>query len=796
MGKGKGTSALGELDPNVQPPMPVPSGRPRRQAAEKAGSAITGQYNLSPVLESPGSSPNPKSKVGRLAKSARDPSPIPALSRSTRRPKASASVPVPTVDDERPRRHAAKRAALEITEQYILNPVLESLSSSPPSKSKVGRLAKSARDSSPIPGPSRPSRRTKASTSVPVPPESESDLDFPSDEDAFSERLSDGELDDEASEGFDCEYLPCAENGDEECEKGDDLETDVEDQSDVESDIVDPSEDGDEEDAPMSAKAKGKRPARKAAPVPKVAGSRRPKKARKTASRKSPSSKVSAKEWLRAQNKASGIKPDDPDVKRFQQLMSEIVRRLSAKCRILATSKAARKEQSRVNAGLSWTTQAMLRKMEPTEICEAMFEHIPLLTQKILGKPNLEARDLQGLPKGATLLNLPGTYLDVLGRFRLEQIKREPHPDFKFIKIKDVRTLKPFVSEATALEIRLYLGSAVIILHNRLHTHILEMNRPDNDKKYPEAAHYREFGNRHDVVPDFRVTSVWEPEDDGRFTLLTEGLLMTYLGLQNSGKDSQHHPAATFELNLELRAGLDLPDFMGISLNRAWPLFQGFQSLSREKHTCENPAHPEGKDSTRMYYVPSKDGYRCNACYLHLMAYGLEWPSKSGGKTVKTLAPAAEKEQGCANPSHKEEWAHAAVKFNQRVGGLRCHSCAQWVKAHGRDYPFDQNGVDTTIVIKVCQNIGHEDHWTRAQPSFRESLNEFRCQRCFAWHKKEGRDYPYLANGQVRRWICESPGHPASSDPFVKISEKDGVLRCGNCSTYYHKHGVDKPATS
>lgn len=726
VGKGKGSSALGELDPNAQPPMPVASagaGRPRRGAAVKAGSLITGQYNSNPLLESPGSSP--------------------------------------------------------------------------PSKSKATRLANSARDPSPTPDRSRPIRRPKTSESVPVAPESESDPDSPSDDEALSERLSDDEIDDEAFEDFDDPYLPCAENGDEGYEEGDDLETDVEYQSDVESDSVDPSEDGDEEDAPMSAKAKGKRPARKAAPVPKVAGSRRPKKARKTASRTGPSSKVSAEEWLRDQNKKSGIKPDDPFVKRFQQLMSALVHRLSAKCRISGTGKEFRKEQDKLNSALRRSTQTMLRNMEPADIYEPIFRHMPLKAQQILGRPNLAAKDLQGLPKGATTLELPGTYLDVLGRFTPNQILREPHPDYRFIRIDDVRTLKPFVSEADALEIRLYLGSAIVTVRARVRAHILEMNRPDTDKKCPHTAHYTEFGNLHDVVPDFRVTSVWEPEDDSRFTPLTEGLLMTYLGLQNSGEDGEYHPKETFALNLEIRADLGLPDFMRISLNRAWPLFQGIGFATREKRTCENPAHPSDRAMSPMIFSKPMGGYRCRGCYLHVLAHGKDWPDKGNGQQAKTMASAAAKEQGCANPSHNEKWdAHVSLRYNQRAGGIRCNSCAAWLKKHGRDYPFDQNGVDTTTVSKLCQNIGHENHWPHQQAVFREIVQEIRCKMCFQWHKKEGRDYPYLANGQIRRKVCENPGHTAGTDMYRALRETDGTLRCGACAAWYRKHGVDKPANS
>lgn len=179
--------------------------------------------------------------------------------------------------------------------------------------------------------------------------------------------------------------------------------------------------------------------------------------------------------------------------------------------------------------------------------------------------PDLEPKDLLDLPEDATTLLRGGVYLDVLGRYGLDQIERRPHPDYHFFKTDSVRSLKSGVLPASAEEFRLYGGSSILNVPLRLHTHILEMNRPEDDKKQPECAHYAEFGNSPDVVSHFRLTSAWDQSDDRRFPVLFEGLLITYLGLQTDGKTGEHHPAETYELNRELRQGLDLPDTFPIS---------------------------------------------------------------------------------------------------------------------------------------------------------------------------------------------------------------------------------------
>lgn len=82
---------------------------------------------------------------------------------------------------------------------------------------------------------------------------------------------------------------------------------------------------------------------------------------------------------------------------------------------------------------------------ENITFCSLIFAHMPPPTQKILGKPNLQVKDLLRLPKGATVLGHMGTYLDVLGKYPPSCIEVKTHPDYKFKELEGVRTLKALV---------------------------------------------------------------------------------------------------------------------------------------------------------------------------------------------------------------------------------------------------------------------------------------------------------------------------------------------------------------
>lgn len=62
-------------------------------------------------------------------------------------------------------------------------------------------------------------------------------------------------------------------------------------------------------------------------------------------------------------------------------------------------------------------------------------------------------------------------------------------------------------SSIGATEFCVYVGSSTVSLRQRVRAHVLEMNRPDNSKKFAETAHYATFGNDHDVVPQFRLAA-------------------------------------------------------------------------------------------------------------------------------------------------------------------------------------------------------------------------------------------------------------------------------------------------
>lgn len=101
-----------------------------------------------------------------------------------------------------------------------------------------------------------------------------------------------------------------------------------------------------------------------------------------------------------------------------------------------------------------------------------------------------------------------------------------------------MRSLRDGIDPASAEEFQSYTGSATNRekgLRQRGKRHIIEFHR--DELKSTSAVHA--YGIEKDVVNHLRVTAAWDQDDvDGvRYTCSYEGLLMTYLGLQNSGND-------------------------------------------------------------------------------------------------------------------------------------------------------------------------------------------------------------------------------------------------------------------
>lgn len=333
--------------------------------------------------------------------------------------------PIQDTQARRPQRKAARDAQTAISDQYNLQ--LDSLS------------------------PNRKPRGGYAARDV-----SSSEADYLSDgsiSECCLESEDEASLDqDEASldqdelliEGFNQEYIPCAENNDSECE-----EEEVSDQPDSES-----SSDQDSGREWTGWKSKRAFPARK------VAGSRRRNKHRKRPTK-------SAAQWVKEQNQNSEFGPDDPDVQRFQKNLGEIIRRLHDRIHTGSWT-----ERQKLRSSVHGSTFKLYSEKTPEEICEDLFKGIPFPTQHILGKTDLKPEDLLNLPDDAAKLFRGGVYLNILARFAMEKIEHKPHPDLKFNKIDTVRTTQASPDEAK--EFRLYGGSSVLNVPNRTRTHVSE----------------------------------------------------------------------------------------------------------------------------------------------------------------------------------------------------------------------------------------------------------------------------------------------------------------------------------
>ncbi|KAM0249800.1 hypothetical protein ACHAP5_002669 [Fusarium lateritium] len=160
----------------------------------------------------------------------------------------------------------------------------------------------------------------------------------------------------------------------------------------------------------------------------------------------------------------------------------------------------------------------------------------------------------------------------------------------------------------------LYIGSSVDKRggYNRLATHEKEANQEDGLRN----RHYT-FMRQADAIPNFRVVGLWtnpefrpadETQDNKKWLpIFFEGILMIYLGMYHERNKSFREEfdhiftGPSYELAKLLRKDLMLPDFQFESLNRAWPLIQGFAHGSYGK--CGNDSC-KGQAPTKKLSFP------------------------------------------------------------------------------------------------------------------------------------------------------------------------------------------------
>lgn len=404
-------------------------------------------------------------------------------------------------------------------------------------------------------------------------------------------------------------------------------------------------------------------------------------------------------DWLARINREYPVADadNDKDIKRFRANWRELVSRLD---RIIKGYKGLSDSQkTEFKRSLHYSVTRFFHMKGPEDISDNHIAHTPLIAQKILGNPDLAPEDLLRLPEGVPELLLWGVYQIIPARYPLENIVNAPHPQYEFRLIDTVRSLRDGVDPLSAKEFMSYTGSAINNengLRTRVHKHTLETNR--DELKSDLAVH--KYGNQKDIVCHYRITSAWDRDDDTdpRYPPSYEGMLMTYLGLQLYGTDGENHPMATFRLNRRLRLGLDLPDLSGFSLNRAWPLFQGFSkggSTGTANRICANPGC--GKKAPRFNGAPKDSGIDeaiCNRCADWYRIHDSMWPIRKDGRLAqRTNADGTamfKHPDGTIMTCQAEGHIHHPdpvknnIVVNYRNTGVGvCHRCACLLTVHG-----------------------------------------------------------------------------------------------------------------
>ncbi|EOO01715.1 hypothetical protein UCRPA7_2785 [Phaeoacremonium minimum UCRPA7] len=379
--------------------------------------------------------------------------------------------------------------------------------------------------------------------------EDEDDDDYITDEDELEEE-EDEEEDDPEDHDHEC---------DSHCHHG----SDVDDDSDDDEPLV----------------PKRRLALKRAAPVAKKAKSRRSAKK----PRISDVDDQLVEDWLAEVNEKYPVRANDPDVKRFEKKLRALVVRLHewAKSRDASWFRLPRWRRA-----TTYSFRCYVAREDPDELTGTLLSAMPRIARKILGKEGLRPEDLLDLPTGAEDLRQRATYFDIVTLMEPSQVIRKKSRHWRFRNGLLVKTLKNGVDPKTARKISVYCGSVVGEkgCRQRMQTHVRCGNKAEETAS---ASHYKE-ATKQNAVQNLRVAAAFQnpklqpvqPDTDQRApSVLLEGILMTYLGLYLDGKDDSGfealHPQCTFDLSKELRKGLDLPNFLAISLNNAWPLYQG-----------------------------------------------------------------------------------------------------------------------------------------------------------------------------------------------------------------------------
>ncbi|KAF4956216.1 hypothetical protein FGADI_4028 [Fusarium gaditjirri] len=337
-------------------------------------------------------------------------------------------------------------------------------------------------------------------------------------------------------------------------------------------------------------------------------------------SSKRPRCLQTAEKWLQDFNKKNRVPDNDPDVMRFQHNLRSLVERACdhAKSNSMGDWLQLPGELRDLNKGF----RGILMREEAKNILDEFVSHMPKLSQKILGKGGLTPHDLQKLPSFPVRLHHRLTYINAPTRVGLANVIR------RLLPIDPKNYAKAATCECLPeMETKTYVGSSYDKRGGwaRLLTH----EREANAEKGKICLHYN-FIRQRDVVPFFKVVGVWTnptycPGDVVQnvtkwIPVLFEGFLVLYLGLYT--QDLQCHAPdlqliftqASYDLFQRLRSGLEVPDFRAASLNRAWPLMQGFPYSMVGK--CSNKdCKMAAKDVTLKFSEGPLGPGICSSCY-------------------------------------------------------------------------------------------------------------------------------------------------------------------------------------
>lgn len=281
---------------------------------------------------------------------------------------------------------------------------------------------------------------------------------------------------------------------------------------------------------------------------------------------------------------------------------------------------------------------------------------------------------------------------------------------------------------------------------------------------------------------------------------------------------SKHSPASTYKFCIDLREnvendlGWSLPSFRHLSLNRAWPLRQGFQNRPRRAHmkwamthpnVCGNPScgvpRPPFSDPASKLWYGFQEASRCFKCYDYRWKFHRENPRKrlNHERYLETH------EDACGNCGALRQ-GKAANEFRGFAENARCGACYRHKVHHGFDTerPLSPKAEhEEWLKIPgnedVCGNCG-----VARDCNFRGFCEKARCSKCRKYNSAHDAERPASmwkpGKKDHEEWL-KTPGNRdvCGNCGIARYARFNGYCeeaRCHNCYTYRNNKGVERPA--